>query len=47
MSLVVDELESSIVSALPGETDAENAYYLRDLIQRLEIHADNLSGGKP
>lgn len=44
MSMVVDQLEESVVESLPGETDEENATYLRDLIRRLELRATDLDG---
>lgn len=44
MSVVVDQLEETVVDALPGETDQENGEYLRDLIRRLELRATDLDG---
>ena len=42
MSLVVDTLEENAMDALPGETDEENASYLRELAHRLTLTANDL-----
>lgn len=42
MSIVTDELEEAVLAALPGETPAENADYLRQLAHRLTLTADDL-----